>query len=327
MPPEPAPPSKPQLPLSLFRAVLNAPARDGEPLFIVGGHAVNSWAHHFISRRPELARFKPFTSKDLDCVGTLDDVWHLKQATGWEYLPGKADPKEFIAGAIRHEPKDGPVLLVEVLKRAQGADMDELLENAVRITFDTEDERHCVRVPDPVLMLKLKMENAISFAQDTPGRERQDIKHVRMMTLCCSAFLEEIVEEPDLEIRPKLALLNRALKGLASLHEGHVYTRQFREAHGWEVKECVPQNVLELVQKDEPIFRELRRNLTRLGFDTFGNPSALGREGYPAALRNPTPVELLRQRNLPKAASTPRPEDIVKLTPPPKPKGEQEEIG
>jgi hypothetical protein len=266
MSPDSKPEPKPRLPLSRFRAILLSPAKDGEPLFIVGGHAVNSWAHNYIFRRPELAQYRPFTSKDLDCVGSLDDVWHLHQATGWEYLPGKPDPKEFVAGAIRHRPKDGPVLLVEVLKRTQGADLQELFDHAIEIEFSAEGDRHRVRVPDPVLMMKLKMENSICFKQDTPGNERQDIKHVRMMTICSSAYLEQVVEMDDLSVKDRIDALNGSLQDLIELNEKHYHTDQFRQKYGWAVKSCVPGVLVEVARNEDPVYRQLRKNLERLGF-------------------------------------------------------------
>ncbi len=119
-------------------------------------------------------------------------------------------------------------------------------------------------------MLKLKMTNSIGLAQNTPGRERQDFKHVRMMTICCSAYLEEVAEMEDLPVRDRLHALNGSLTDLIDLHEKHYHTHRFRLEHGWEVKDCVPANVLTMAQGNDPIYRELRRNLMRLGFAQSG---------------------------------------------------------
>ena len=49
---------------------------------VVGGQAVNLWAERYQDREPELAKYQPFTSKDLDLIGTMDDVLLLSQQTG-----------------------------------------------------------------------------------------------------------------------------------------------------------------------------------------------------------------------------------------------------
>jgi hypothetical protein len=58
-----------------------SPMDGSEPPVIVGGHAVNLWSLYFLANGVAgLERYLPFTSKDLDLVGTMD------------LLEGQADP-------------------------------------------------------------------------------------------------------------------------------------------------------------------------------------------------------------------------------------------
>ena len=48
--------------LELLAAIGDA----SEEVTIIGGHAVNLWEELYLEQEPELARFAPFTSQDLD---------------------------------------------------------------------------------------------------------------------------------------------------------------------------------------------------------------------------------------------------------------------
>jgi hypothetical protein len=56
--------------LDHFLAVLTQTDDDGQPFIVVGGHAANYWAKLYFSREPRLHSHLPFTSKDLDLIGT-----------------------------------------------------------------------------------------------------------------------------------------------------------------------------------------------------------------------------------------------------------------
>ena len=256
--------AKPRLPLSKFAAILNLHDKDGLPLLIVGGHSVNAWAHYFLSKRPEIAQFQPFTSKDLDCLGTLDDIWILKEKSGWEWLPGKADTKEFVAGALRYqENPEAPILLLEVLKHAQGASPEEIIDRAVQIEI-TPEERHIVRVPDPLLLLKMKIENAVSFQQDDPARPRQDIKHVRMLTICTHAFLEELLETQSTE-KAMVLIAQDALKRFLQIQENHP-TKLFIEKYGLSLADCVPRIFIDLAMCNTTQMIQIAKLMKQAGF-------------------------------------------------------------
>ncbi len=74
--------AKPRLPLFKFATILNLRDSSGASLLIVGGHSVNAWAHLLLSLVPKSrsvrALYEPFTSKDLDLLGSLEDICIFK---------------------------------------------------------------------------------------------------------------------------------------------------------------------------------------------------------------------------------------------------------
>jgi hypothetical protein len=56
---------------------------EGQPFIIVGGQAANFWAAYYLSREPKLQAHFPFTSKDLDLIGTKTDVERVAAAIHW----------------------------------------------------------------------------------------------------------------------------------------------------------------------------------------------------------------------------------------------------
>jgi hypothetical protein len=70
----------------------------GQPFIIVGGQAVNIWAAYYLPREPQLQIYLPFTSKDLDLVGTKNDAQRVAAATRWNFapLPVRGGPVEAV---------------------------------------------------------------------------------------------------------------------------------------------------------------------------------------------------------------------------------------
>jgi hypothetical protein len=82
-----------------FASVL-APVDGSDKPVLVGGHAANLWSQHFlVLGRKELAAFMPFTSKDLDLIGTGELLQRL-----WVSLKGEmkmSEPRSPVVGRVR----------------------------------------------------------------------------------------------------------------------------------------------------------------------------------------------------------------------------------
>lgn len=164
-----------------FAEILSPP--DGsEPPLIVGGHAVNLWSMYFLSMGvDELANFLPFTSKDLDLVGTWDLLERLHQR-----LKGKlarSEPRSPVLGRLVVASPSGEDLTIEVLHTVKGLDFKELAR-----TVDLQADEVFGRVLMPHLVLKAKIENAVTIDQSG----RNDVKHVGMMILVVRAFIADL---------------------------------------------------------------------------------------------------------------------------------------
>ena len=74
---------RPQTGLEPFHAVLAQRDAKGQPFIIVGGQAANIWAAYYLPREPRLQAHFPFTSKDLDLIGTRTDAERVAEAIHW----------------------------------------------------------------------------------------------------------------------------------------------------------------------------------------------------------------------------------------------------
>lgn len=182
MNPEPKP--RPETQVADFAEIL-LPTDGSEPPVIVGGHAVNLWAVYFLSRGVgELSQYLPFTSKDLDLVGT----WDLLECLH-ERLKGKlsrSEPRSPVLGRLVVSSPSGEELTIEVLHTVNGLDFKELGR-----TIDLQADDVFGRVLMPHLVLKAKIENAVTI--DQTGRN--DVKHVGMMILGVRAFITELAAQ------------------------------------------------------------------------------------------------------------------------------------
>jgi len=202
--------SKPTTEVSDFAGVL-LPMDGGQPPVIVGGHAVNLWSMYFLSKRVAgLAAFLPFTSKDLDLVGTVDLLERLHRE-----LKGKltrSAPRSPVLGRLEILSQSGEMLRIEVLHTVKGLDFKELNR-----TIDLQIGDVFGRVLLPHLVLKAKIENSISIDQT----ERNDVKHVSMMLICVRSFVSELVGQvgtSKLGERPLVNLLGEVWNIATSQH-------------------------------------------------------------------------------------------------------------
>ena len=170
------------------------PSDGSEPPVIVAGHAVNLWSLYFHSKGVDgLSHFLPFTSKDLDLVGTMELLERLHQK-----LKGKlsrSEPRSPVLGSLVISSPKGRILTIEVLHTVKGLDFKELEK-----TIDLQTGDVFGRVLMPHMVLKAKIENSASIDQ----ANRNDVKHVEMMILCVRAFICDLaVQVAQGEMSPR----------------------------------------------------------------------------------------------------------------------------
>jgi hypothetical protein len=80
----------------------------------------------------------------------------------------------------------GESLLIEVLYTLKGLTSKDLTKES-RVEF----EGSCYRILNPVTLLKAKLANYSELPQNTPGQEREDLKHIRILVPCVKGFLHD----------------------------------------------------------------------------------------------------------------------------------------
>lgn len=159
-------------------------SEDGDSPVVVGGQSVNLWSEYYLSKGvTELAEFMPFTSKDLDLIGSDGILERLHNVHKGKLL--RAEPRGPALGRLDIVRKDGSPLRVEVLHSVKGLDAKDLSK-----TMELQVEGASARVLMPHVILKAKIENVNSI----PQQGRNDVKHVRMMILCVHSFLGEFAD-------------------------------------------------------------------------------------------------------------------------------------
>jgi len=168
--------------ISEFADILMPQDGSAQPV-VVGGHAVNLWCAYFMaSGVAELAAFVPFTSKDLDLVGTADLLDRLYKSHKGKLT--RSEPRSPVVGRLDVPRKGGGTLRIEVLHTVRGLDGKDLAR-----TMELRIEGVAAQVLLPHLILKAKIENSVNIAQEG----RNDVKHVKMMILCMRAFIIELI--------------------------------------------------------------------------------------------------------------------------------------
>ena len=187
-----------------------------EPLFLVGGQAVNLWALYYRERTADLA---PFVSRDLDVLGdraTLTRIATLADAKP-QFFPMRPPTNE--VGVVVAKGTDGQPLLVEVLAHLHGIANDDLCQPAYTMAIGQSGVH--VRLPGPIALLQAKIANVADLSQTG----RQDGRHVRILAQLMPAYLADVqatVAAGRVGERALLGLLERLLKVVTSSKARHV---------------------------------------------------------------------------------------------------------
>jgi hypothetical protein len=177
-------------------------------IIVVAGQAVNFWADRYSVNEPALADLRPFTSRDLDLLGSIADAQRLAEethATLEEPRKRKSGASPVIANVS--VPTGGVIRSVQFLKEVRGVSKSEIIKNAIPVTRGEV----VVCFSDPITTLEAKLHNLVELPQE----ERADAKHVEILRLCIPQFLDaELLAADDTDAAAKDALrsIQRILK-------------------------------------------------------------------------------------------------------------------
>ncbi len=154
-----------------------------EPLFIVGGQAVNIWAFYYYDYTSEL---QPFVSADIDLLGTRKTVASIAKKAGVEpvYFPMVPPTNEI--GVIVAENNKNQKIIIEVLDSIYGITNDTLNKHIYTLSIENSDI--LVQVPSPIALLKAKIANISDLSQ----KNRQDKKHVQVLAKLMPGYLASL---------------------------------------------------------------------------------------------------------------------------------------
>jgi hypothetical protein len=191
--------------LRQFSVVFKIRDVDGRPYVLIGGQAVNYWAERYLSTEPQLAKFQPFTSEDIDFKGSRADVAHI--ARQLELNPSYPPKVEMTAlsGLIPFRIGDLKST-IEVVRRIPGLS-DTVATPAIQVEWDGKT----IRVLDPISLLACKLELAATVSQEA----RRDVAHLKILLACVRAFLGELLQQVELGQLPArdwLKVANQVLK-------------------------------------------------------------------------------------------------------------------
>jgi hypothetical protein len=206
---------------------------------MVGGQAVNLWC--LIAGKDdgavsaELAPFGPFASKDCDVLGDAQLLRELGKRTQLQarvYPPGQ--PSKCVGFLFEPgDPDREPV--VEVLSGICGLPRAEM-GDPIQARLDKET---VFRVLNPVDLLRAKLANVVEI----PQRERQDVRHVRMLVPCVRWYISrvhrEAVSGTAADPRLLMRLLRKCIRIVSSRHG-----RRVGKDHGIDLQGCFPWGLL-----------------------------------------------------------------------------------
>lgn len=213
-----------------FREVLDVKNQHDLPPILIGGQAVNYWAELFLTDEPELAKWQPFTSEDIDFHGNREDARLIAAQLGAKAVFPRSVEMTALAGIIPFRRGDLKSQ-IEVVSSVPGVPVRLLEETALIATWET----HRIRVIDPISLLCAKARLALKVSQVG----RRDVVHLAIMVICVRAFLRQTlgrVEAGSLVARDWLAALERVL----ALSESSTGSKCARK-HGTDWNEIVPQ--------------------------------------------------------------------------------------
>lgn len=208
------------LPDEVIKIVSNLTVDD--EAFIVGGQATFLWAGFFETVQPELEKYKPFTSKDIDYYGGIQAAEKLAGAIGGTVRTPSKDSMNSPSTAIVEANINGRPIIVDFLHGIIGIKREEFRNGVSTILLRNDDASTVeVAVMHPVLCLKSRISNIMSPA--TLRRDEIAIRQMNAAWWVVRAYIGDALKDGD----HKEA--THCLSDLFHFLRGHQYGRTAHE--------------------------------------------------------------------------------------------------
>lgn len=162
---------------------------------LVGGQAVNFWSEYYVERVPGLRPYAPFTSRDVDFLGSPALVMECAAILGCE--PRLEDPYAAgpSVGLLFFRDEDGDTHGIDVLRYLQGVESKRVEETSIPVDVLDEDGEIVtqIRVMSPILCLESRVHNVVDLPgdYDTP----HGLWQLQASILCSEAFLSDLLDD------------------------------------------------------------------------------------------------------------------------------------
>lgn len=204
----------------------------GIDFVVVGGQAVNLWAEAYSPTLPDaVLAWRPYASKDLDCLGGRAAAIAAARALGVE--PELSDPFVRATSPVAGQftcPVGRERVLVQFLHRLYGVDPDRVRNSPRVLSWDGI----ALKVQHPLFALRGKL--ACLWGLDQASPPRQDLKHIRIL----GAILPGFLRDESYANLPSAVALSRGVLQLACEEDA----LKAWQRHGVAFEQSVPAELL-----------------------------------------------------------------------------------
>lgn len=148
-------------------------------LVLIGGQALNLWAERYASAAPELAAAAPFTSKDIDFLGTAEQVARCAALVGGTHQLFRVSDRTAAAGVVT-TPSG---FEIDLVRAPRGVRPDELAARAVTLLS--------TRVMHPIHVLASRAANVVHI----PRSDEHSLKQLKAAVIIVREFIREVLRD------------------------------------------------------------------------------------------------------------------------------------
>ncbi|HWL69980.1 MAG TPA: hypothetical protein VNS22_16540 [Geminicoccus sp.] len=169
-------------------------AIEDQPAFLIGGQALNIWAERYALTVPELLVFGPYTSKDVDFIGTRDVACAIAEATGGRLLEPTIDRCTPSTAIVEIPVTNGPgIMWVDFLDGVLGISKPDLDRGTQTIELVYAGGSLRLALLDPIGCLKSRWANVYHPA--LLRRDNNALRQLRASPIVAAAYLDELIDQ------------------------------------------------------------------------------------------------------------------------------------
>lgn len=167
---------------------------ESERLVVVGGQAVNFWAHWYSKRiSADLNPYAPYTSYDVDVCASRKDVQKIARRLQGKPRVAGFDDYTPNAGTVVYRDEKGVKHTLDVMAMLAGLDTEKDVKGpAVTIQYEVGGRLLKFRVMHPVIMMESRVHNIMLLPQ---YRTEHGFKQAHASIVCAREFLKDPLDE------------------------------------------------------------------------------------------------------------------------------------